>query len=127
MFYDGTSTPGGVCRVKKGDHAWLFLDKARKLGAELGIGGGDRSKRDWARVGVDDLMLVRGEIIVPHVSETLLLIHSKWSDMSSTMHSITLLSTKALDSMVVYLTFPLHRPLLRLKIPQKMVLPLTHL
>ncbi|KAF2182167.1 XAP5-domain-containing protein [Zopfia rhizophila CBS 207.26] len=65
VFYDGANVPGGACRVKKGDHIWLFLDKARKLGAELGVGG-DKSKRDWARVSVDDLMLVRGEIIVPH-------------------------------------------------------------
>jgi protein FAM50 len=41
------------------------LDKARKVGAEL---GGDKSRRDWARVSVDDLMLVRGEVILPHVS-----------------------------------------------------------
>ena len=70
VFYDGTNIPGGVCRVKKGDHAWFFLDKARKVGAELGVGGsGERanSRREWARVGVDDLMLVRGEVIIPHV------------------------------------------------------------
>ncbi|KAJ4296713.1 hypothetical protein N0V90_006761 [Kalmusia sp. IMI 367209] len=64
VFYDGTNIPGGRCRVKKGDHIWLFLDKARKVGAELGMGG-DKSRRDWARVNVDDLMLVRGEVIVP--------------------------------------------------------------
>ncbi|KAF2495917.1 XAP5-domain-containing protein [Lophium mytilinum] len=66
VFYDGTNIPGGVCRVKKGDPIWLFLDKARKVGAETGGGGGDKSRREWARVGVDDLMLVRGEIIIPH-------------------------------------------------------------
>ncbi|KAI9770551.1 MAG: hypothetical protein M1840_003141 [Geoglossum simile] len=69
VFYDGTNIPGGVCKVKKGDHTWLFLDKARKVGAELGVGGaGERasSRREWARVGVDDLMMVRGEIIIPH-------------------------------------------------------------
>lgn len=65
VFYDGTNVPGGLCRVKKGDHIWLFLDKARKVGAELGVGG-DNSRRNWARVSVDDLMLVRGEIILPH-------------------------------------------------------------
>ncbi|USP74576.1 uncharacterized protein yc1106_01850 [Curvularia clavata] len=65
VFYDGTNIPGGRCRLKKGEQIWLFLDKARKLGAELGVGG-DRSRRDWARVSVDDLMLVRGEIIIPH-------------------------------------------------------------
>ncbi|KAH7414162.1 XAP5, circadian clock regulator-domain-containing protein [Phaeosphaeria sp. MPI-PUGE-AT-0046c] len=65
VFYDGTNTPGGRCRIKKGEQIWLFLDKARKVGAELGVGG-DRSRRDWARVSVDDLMLVRGEVILPH-------------------------------------------------------------
>ncbi|KAJ4316399.1 hypothetical protein N0V94_005471 [Neodidymelliopsis sp. IMI 364377] len=65
VFYDGTNVPGGLCRVKKGDHIWLFLDKARKVGAELGVGG-DNSRRNWARVSVDDLMLVRGEVILPH-------------------------------------------------------------
>ncbi|KAJ8115649.1 hypothetical protein OPT61_g2753 [Boeremia exigua] len=65
VFYDGTNIPGGLCRVKKGDHIWLFLDKARKVGAELGVGG-DNSRRNWARVSVDDLMLVRGEVILPH-------------------------------------------------------------
>ena len=66
VFYDGTNIPGGRCRVKKGDHIWLFLDRARKVGAELGVGG--ESRRDWARVNVDDLMLVRGEVILPPVS-----------------------------------------------------------
>ncbi|KAK0637678.1 Protein FAM50A [Lasiodiplodia hormozganensis] len=65
VFYDGTNIPGGRCKIRKGEHVWLFLDKARKVGAELGVGG-DKSKREWARVGVDDLMLVRGEIIIPH-------------------------------------------------------------
>ena len=68
VFYDGTNIPGGVCKVKKGDHIWLFLDRSRKVGAELGVGGGEKAKsrNEWARVGVDDLMLVRGEIIIPH-------------------------------------------------------------
>ena len=69
VFYDGTNIPGGVCKVKKGDPIWLFLDRSRKVGAELGVGGeGTKSRREWARVGVDDLMLVRGEVIIPHVS-----------------------------------------------------------
>ena len=70
VFYDGTNIPGGVCKVKKGDHVWLFLDLSRKVGAELGVGSGEKSnsRREWARVGVDDLMLVRGEVIIPHVS-----------------------------------------------------------
>ena len=70
VFYDGTNIPGGICKVKKGDFIWLFLDRSRKVGAELGVGAtGEKanSRREWARVGVDDLMLVRGEIIIPHV------------------------------------------------------------
>lgn len=67
VFYDGTNIPGGICRMKKGDHVWLFLDRARKVGAELGVGG-DKGRREWARISVDDLMMVRGEMIIPHVS-----------------------------------------------------------
>ncbi|KAI9745648.1 MAG: hypothetical protein M1818_001182 [Claussenomyces sp. TS43310] len=72
VFYDGSNIPGGTCRVKKGDFVWVFLDGCRKVGAELntGVNGregeGGRARRDWARVGVDDLMMVRGEIIIPH-------------------------------------------------------------
>lgn len=66
VFYDGSNAPGGVCRMKKGDFIWLFLERARKVGAGL-AGMGDKSKKDWARISVDDLMLVRGELIVPHV------------------------------------------------------------
>ena len=66
VFFDGKNAPGGVCRMKKGDFVWLFLDKARKVGATQQQGGG--SRKDWARIGVDDLMLVRGEMIIPHVS-----------------------------------------------------------
>ncbi|KEZ45738.1 hypothetical protein SAPIO_CDS1529 [Scedosporium apiospermum] len=67
VFYDGTNIPGGVVRVKKGDHVWVFLDKSRKVGAEMQVGGDKvRARKAWARVGVDDLILVRGTIIVPH-------------------------------------------------------------
>lgn len=75
VFYDGANIPGGTVNVKKGDHIWLFLDRCRKLGAELGVSGSgtslksrEDSRKQWARVGVDDLMCVRGEVIVPHVS-----------------------------------------------------------
>ncbi|KAK3306415.1 XAP5, circadian clock regulator-domain-containing protein [Chaetomium strumarium] len=68
VFYDGTNIPGGIVRVKKGDFVWLFLDKSRKVGAQLGVGADKSSnaRRDWARVSVDDLMLVRGTMIIPH-------------------------------------------------------------
>lgn len=65
-FYDGKNVPGGKVRLKKGDKIWLFLERARKLGAELGRG--DKGRKDWARISVDDLMVVRGDIIIPHVS-----------------------------------------------------------
>ena len=64
---------GGKVRLKKGDFVWLFLERARKVGIELGergdgpMGLGGR-RREWARIGVDDLMLVVGEMMVPHVS-----------------------------------------------------------
>lgn len=75
VFYDGTNLPGGACKVRKGDHVWLFLDRSRKVRAELGVGaaggvlggaagGGAGEKasvrKEWARIGVDDLMMVRG-------------------------------------------------------------------
>jgi len=68
VFYDGTNIPGGVCTIKKGDYAWVFLDRSRKVGAELGVGEKSNARREWARIGVDDLMMVRGNIIIPHVS-----------------------------------------------------------
>lgn len=68
VFYDGGNIPGGTVRVKKGDFIWVFLDKSRKVGAELGVGENANAVKAWARVGVDDLMLVRGSMIIPHVS-----------------------------------------------------------
>ena len=75
VFFDGRNAPGGTCRMKKGDFIWLFLEKARKVGAGIastgggaGRPGGGGSMKDWARIGVDDLMVVRGELIIPHVS-----------------------------------------------------------
>ncbi|EJP62164.1 XAP5 domain-containing protein [Beauveria bassiana ARSEF 2860] len=66
VFYDGTNTPGGIVRMKKGDFIWVFLDKSRKVGAERGVGEQVNATRAWARVGVDDLMIVRGTVIIPH-------------------------------------------------------------
>lgn len=85
VFYDGSNIPGGTCRVKKGDHIWLFLDRARKVGAETGAGGGDKSRREWARVGVDDLMLVKGEIIIPHVRFVLLMACDAMTDQGAAL------------------------------------------
>jgi len=77
VFYDGANIPGGSVKVKKGDHIWLILERCRKVGAELGVSGSgaagvvaaskDDSRKKWARIGVDDLMCVRGGVIVPHV------------------------------------------------------------
>jgi protein FAM50 len=91
VFYDGTNIPGGVCKVKKGDYIWVFLDRSRKVGAELGVGEKGNSRREWARVGVDDLMLVRGSIIVPHVS----CIRSMFEAFSNLSNSITTSTTSS--------------------------------
>ena len=72
VFFAGKNTPGGVCRMKKGDAVWLFLETARKVGADMAAKG-DGSKRDWARISVDDLIVVKGDLIVPHVSAKTLL------------------------------------------------------
>ncbi|KAI1653505.1 XAP5-domain-containing protein [Daldinia decipiens] len=77
VFYDGTDIPGGVVRVKKGDFIWVFLDKSRKVGADLGVGEKANARREWVRVGVDDLMMVRGNIIVPHHYDFLFFIMNK--------------------------------------------------
>lgn len=71
VFYDGSNTPGGTVRVRKGEFVWVFLDNCRKVGAELEVGGEKNAnvRKEWARIGVDDLMLVRGTMIIPHVSD----------------------------------------------------------
>ncbi|KAI5807279.1 XAP5, circadian clock regulator-domain-containing protein [Peziza echinospora] len=58
VFYDGTNViprENGV-KVKKGEAVWLFLERARRMSG----------RREWLRVSVDDLLLVRGEVIIPH-------------------------------------------------------------
>jgi len=73
VFFEAKVLAGGKVRLKKGDFLWLFLERARKIGIELGergegpAGVGGR-RREWARIGVDDLMVVVGEMMVPHVS-----------------------------------------------------------
>ncbi|KAI5286124.1 hypothetical protein KEM54_000042, partial [Ascosphaera aggregata] len=89
IFYDGTNIPAGSVKVKKGDPVWLFLDRCRKVGATLGVGGGrGRGKgrreyrKEWARVGVDDLLLVRGNVIIPHHYEFYYFIANRVPDFS---------------------------------------------
>ncbi|KAJ5714663.1 uncharacterized protein N7483_011844 [Penicillium malachiteum] len=91
VFFDGTSIPAGSVKVKKGDHVWLFLDRCRKVGAELGVRGASGaakarkdSRREWARISVDDLMLVKGNIIVPHHYEFYYFISNRVSSFSKT-------------------------------------------
>jgi len=93
VFYDGSNIPGGTLKVKKGEHIWLFLERCRKLGAEMGVssegsveGGGSKQrvegKKSWARIGVDDLLLVRGDTIIPHHYEFYYFIANKVRDPS---------------------------------------------
>jgi len=59
VFYDGTNVapPNGEgVTVKKGEAVWLFLERARRMSG----------RREWLRVSVDDLLLVRGDLIIPH-------------------------------------------------------------
>ena len=64
VFFDGANTNGGKVRIKKEDQLWLFLDKARRMGAALSVGG-ERGRKEWARVNVNDLMIVREDVIFP--------------------------------------------------------------
>lgn len=117
VFYDGTNIPGGVCKVKKGDYIWVFLDRSRKVGAELGVGsaGEKANRREWARVGVDDLMLVRGEVIIPHVSvwlrDGVSLEMGNLTILYSITNSTTSSSTKrSVPTTIPYSTIPPNRP-----------------
>lgn len=92
VFYDGSNIPGGIVKVKKGDHIWLILERARKVGAEQGVAGTgtsgtgmgsksrDDSRKQWARVGVDDLLCVRGDVIIPHHYEIYYFIANETED-----------------------------------------------
>lgn len=90
VFYDGSNLPGGTVKIKKGEHIWLFLERCRKVGAEMGVssdsgieGGGSKTvggKKSWARIGVDDLLLVRGRVIIPHHYEFYYFIANKIED-----------------------------------------------
>ncbi|KAJ5227526.1 uncharacterized protein N7469_007532 [Penicillium citrinum] len=85
VLFDGTSVPAGSVKIKKGDPVWLFLDRCRKVGAELGgrsATGAAKARREWARVSVDDLMLVKGDVIVPHHYEFYYFIANKVSSFS---------------------------------------------
>lgn len=97
VFYDGSNIPGGMVRVKKGDFVWLFLDKSRKVGAERGVGEKSNARRAWARVGVDDLMMIRGTIIIPHVSlwSILPLFASQQREVSNEVTSTTTSTTSS--------------------------------
>lgn len=97
VFYHGKNVSGGKVRLKKGDKIWLFLERARKVGADL-PGSGLNNRRDWARISVDDLMIVKGDLIIPPVrapnaiSTCILTLTFKSSITTSTTSS----STKAL-------------------------------
>ena len=99
VFYAGKDIPGGVCRMRKGDLVWLFLDRARKVGAE--VSSSDRSRREWARVSVDDLMLVRGDIIIPHVGHLSLLQQASANSASITSFTISC-STKRQGTVALF-------------------------
>lgn len=64
VFYSGKNAAGGKVRLKKGEQIWKFLERARKVGAA----SGETGRKDWARISVDDLIIVKGDLILGHVS-----------------------------------------------------------
>ncbi|PIA89642.1 hypothetical protein CB0940_06915 [Cercospora beticola] len=62
VFYNGKNATGGKVRLKKGEQIWKFLERARKVGAE----SGETGRKDWARISVDDLIIVKGDLILGH-------------------------------------------------------------
>ena len=94
VFFEAKDMAGGKVRLKKGDFVWLFLERARKVGIELGergdgpMGLGGR-RREWARIGVDDLMLVVGEMMVPHVSVFFFGVEAKYCNMCNELTTVS--------------------------------------
>ena len=81
VFFEGRNEHGGTVTVKKGDTVDMFLDNARKgvnlfrgdnLHGQEGVSGStvslSKSIKDWSRVRLEDLLLVRSGIIIPQVS-----------------------------------------------------------
>ncbi|KAI9675226.1 MAG: hypothetical protein M1822_008963 [Bathelium mastoideum] len=69
VFYEGSSKYGGAIRMKKGEQISLFLERARKMGIRSGqdnLDKKDNARKGWARMSTDELMLVRGDMIIPH-------------------------------------------------------------
>ncbi|KAM3424184.1 hypothetical protein BST61_g11273 [Cercospora zeina] len=62
VFYNGKNAAGGKVRLRKGEQIWKFLERARKVGAE----SGETGRKDWARISVDDLIIVKGDLILGH-------------------------------------------------------------
>ena len=74
VFYEGSNKSGGAIKMKKGEQISLFLERARKVGIRSGQGNVDNkdfTRKGWARMSMDELMLVRGDMIIPHVSRAL--------------------------------------------------------
>ena len=121
VFYEGVNKSGGVIKMKKGEQISLFLERARKAGIRSGHNNGekrDNTRKGWARMSTDELMLVRGDMIIPHVGRLLLSLDSMpkiYLITRSTLTSITLSSTSRKAFMVLSSIFPpsLPQPLLR--------------
>lgn len=64
VYYDGVSTPSKL-DIKFGDQIWIFLENARKI------------KKEFHRLTVDDIILVKDNIIIPHNYEFYYFIHHK--------------------------------------------------
>ena len=79
VYFEGKNVHGGRIKLRKGDKVDELLDKARKMGAQLeddkarkqaaqspADSALSKPQKNWARVRLDDMMLVRSGIIIPH-------------------------------------------------------------
>ena len=59
VFFEGTNTVTGRVRLKKGDTVDVLLSGAQKIVVK-------QDYKKWVHLKLDDLMLVRGGIMIPH-------------------------------------------------------------
>ena len=62
VFFEGTNTLTGRIKMRKGDTADVLLSRAQKTLVK-------EDYKKWVHLKLDDLMLVRGGVMIPHVSQ----------------------------------------------------------
>lgn len=64
VFFEGTNTVTSRVKLKKGDTVDVLLSGAQKILVK-------ENYKKWVHLKLDDLMLVRGGVMIPHVSSDL--------------------------------------------------------